>query len=268
VNRRRGRAPSPRGKGDSAQDSYFDRSRRPLEILAVVGPLVVLYEIGLVTALKGREGVLTNAAHEGLFRFFWSFGIDASRLSLPALALPAVAVLAILIIWQMLSRRQWTLHLPTVGGMVVEGALFALPLLVIAQVISRVGVPAAAWLQPAEAVAALTPFAQLTMSIGAGIYEELIFRMVLLALLHGALVDLLGMPQRWGVGLAVAVSALLFAIYHPLRDGSGAIVAGRVAFFIVAGVYFGSLYLVRGFGIAVVAHAAYDMAVLAWFDRG
>ncbi len=262
----RGRSERARAKVAASSQGYFERARRPLECLAIVGPLVVLYEVGLVTALRGRDGVLTNAAHEGLYRFFWSFGIDASRMSLPALALPAIAVLAILVIWQMLSRREWSVHLPTVGLMAIEGALLALPLLVAAQVITRVAVPAWAGPHAVDSVAQLTPFARLTMSIGAGIYEELIFRMVLLALLHGVFVDLVGMPQRWGVGLAVAISAVLFALYHPLHDGGGGLVWSRAVFFVLAGAYFAAIYLVRGFGIAVFAHAAYDMAVLAWFD--
>ncbi|MSR28869.1 MAG: CPBP family intramembrane metalloprotease [Phycisphaerales bacterium] len=251
-----------------SRDSYFERSKRPLEILALVAPLVVVYEVGLVSALRGSGGVITNAAHEGLFRFFWSFGIDAQKLSLPALALPAVAVLLVLVSLQILARRPWTVHLPTVGGMVLESALFAFPLLVIAQVIARIPLPAmvAGVSDAGETIASLPAFSRVTMSIGAGIYEELIFRMVLLALLHGVLVDLLGVAERWGVIIAVVVSAVLFAAYHPLRDAGGHISWGAFSFFLCAGLYFGVLYVVRGFGIAVGAHTAYDIAVVLFLS--
>ncbi len=260
------------GRSDAhATNSYFDRSRRPLEILALVAPLVVLYEVGLVSAQRSAQGTLTNAAHEGLFRFFWSFGIDAERMSLPALALPAVAVVLILILWQMIARRPWSLHLPTVGAMVIESALLAIPLLVLAEVISRAAIPAIGWSAlpavaagaPDEAIAKLTPFARVTMSIGAGIYEELVFRMVLLALLHGLLVDLLRMDERWGATIAIVVSAVLFAVYHPIHTPTGGVAWPRLAFFLLAGLYFGTIYSVRGFGIAVGAHSAYDIAVFA-----
>ncbi len=248
---------------DSGRDrTYWDKSKRPLEILALVAPLVVLYEIGLISSQRSARGVLTNAAHEWLFRFFWSFGIDAEKLALPALALPAVAVVVVLLIWQVLSRKPWTVHLPTVGLMAAESALFALPLLVIAEVVARAALPALGAQSPD--VAALTGFSRVTMSIGAGIYEELVFRMVLLALLHGVLVDLFRMGDRWGTGIALAASAFLFAIYHPVQLPSGKYDWPRLVFFMIAGLYFGGLYLIRGFGIAVGAHAAYDLAVLAW----
>lgn len=245
-------------RAPSSAGSYFDRSRQPLEILALVAPLVVLYEVGLVHSLRGTQGTLTNAAHEGLYRFFYSFGIDASRLNLPTLALPAVVVMVVLLVWQVLSRRPWTVHLPTVGAMAVEGILWAFPLLVVAQVITRAAMPAML-----DGVGSLDTFGRVTMSVGAGIYEELVFRMVLLSLLHGLLVDLLRIPEKWGIGIAVAISAVLFALYHPLRDAGGALIWQRAVFFAIAGCYFAIIYVLRGFGIAVAAHSAYDIAVVA-----
>lgn len=256
------RGPSAPGgrKGDRAHGAapgYFDRSRQPLEILALVAPLVVLYEVGLVFALRSPEGTRTNAAHEGLLRLFENFGIDAARLSLPALALPAIAVVVVLLVWQVLSRRQWTVHLPTVGGMAIESILFSLPLLVAAQVITRM-FPSAA----AADMTGLGTFGKVSMSIGAGIYEELVFRMVVIALLHTLFVDLLRWTESWALALSVVVAAILFTVYHPLRTATGAVDLRRVCFFMAAGIAFGVLYVVRGFGIAVGTHAFYDIAVV------
>lgn len=258
ARRERGRNAAKR----AASGSYFDRSRQPLEILALVAPLVVLYEVGLLYSLRGTQGTLTNAAHEGLFRFFYSFGIDATRLSLPTLALPAAVVVIVLLVWQILSRRPWTVHLPTVGGMALEGVMCAFPLLVVAQIISRVGIPATP-----DALGALDVFGKVTMSIGAGIYEELVFRMILLALLHAVLVDLFRIEAKWGTTIAVVGSAVLFALYHPLRDSTGVVLWQRAAFFAIAGLYFGVVYIVRGFGIAVGAHSAYDIAVVVFLGE-
>jgi len=239
---------------------YFDRSKQPLEILALITPLVVLYEIGLVYALRRSQGTLTNGAHETLLQFFANFGVDPARLSLPALALPAVALIVVMVIWQILTRKPWSVHLPTVGGMFVESVLFALPLLVLAQLISRAFIPAAP-----ESITELDTFGRVTMSIGAGLYEELIFRMVVISLLHTVLVDLLRMPERWGITIAIAISAALFMLYHPHQTPAGAADWRRVIFFLVAGVFFGVLYVLRGFGIAVGAHVFYDIAAVVFF---
>lgn len=243
--------------GRSSGTGYFDRSKQPLEILALIAPLVVIYEIGLIYSLRGSQGTLTNGAHESLLNLFSNFGVDPARLNVPTLSLPAIALVVVMIFWQILLRKPWSIHLPTVGGMAIESALFALPLLVMAQLISRAFIPAAP-----ESIMELSTFGQVAMSIGAGLYEELIFRMVLLSLLHTIFVDLFRMPERWGIAVAVGISAVLFALYHPLQASSGAVDLRRASFFVVAGVFFGILYVVRGFGIAVGTHALYDIAVV------
>lgn len=245
------------GHSPIASSGYFERSKQPLEILALVAPLIVLYEVGLIFALRTHGGTLTNSAHEGLLRMFASLGIDAGRFSLPALALPGVGVIVVLLVWQVLSRRAWTVHLPTVGGMIMECVLFSLPLLVAAQVITRMFPPAAA-----GEMDGLGTFGKVAMSVGAGVYEELVFRMVLIALLHTLFVDLLRWKESWALGVAVVVAAVLFTLYHPLQLPSGAVDLRRVIFFLAAGSAFGVLYVVRGFGIAVGTHAWYDIAVV------
>lgn len=268
------RAPALPRRGTAPPDTYWDRSRQPLEILALVAPLVVIYEIGLVWALRAERGTITNRAHEGLLRLFDAVGID-----LMVMALPAVAVLVVLVTWQLLARRPWSLHLPTVGIMVLESAAAALPLAVFAQVIARSD---AAWASLGAVVPAaieipgsgagsepLGLLGKVSLAIGAGIYEELIFRMALISLLHTLFVDAMRIGERWGTGIAIAVSAVLFAMYHPLGAAGGGIDWSRATFFAGAGAYFGVLYVVRGFGIAVGAHAAYDLlavvALPAWY---
>src|SRR5690606_17654676 len=99
----------------------------------------------------------------------------------------------------------------------------------------------------------------LTLSIGAGIYEELLFRMILIAAIHFVLVDALRFKAQTGGVVAVLVSAVAFALYHDL---SGSDLSARFAAYFAAGVFFGALYLGRGFGLVVAAHALYDVAVL------
>jgi membrane protease YdiL (CAAX protease family) len=267
-----GTSSSLRRKAEAGQ-TYWDRSKQPLEILALVAPLVVIYEIGLVWALRAERGTITNRAHEGLLRLFDAVGID-----IMVMALPAAAVVVVLVTWQFLSRMPWSLHLPTVGLMAIESAAAALPLAVFALVIARSG---SAWASMAAVVSVAEPagagagpetlglLGKISLAIGAGIYEELIFRMALISLLHTLFVDAMRIGERWGTGIAIAISAVLFAIYHPLGAVGGGIDWSRATFFVGAGAYFGVLYVMRGFGIAVGAHAAYDLlavvALPAWY---
>ncbi|MEC9234588.1 MAG: CPBP family glutamic-type intramembrane protease, partial [Planctomycetota bacterium] len=108
-------------------------------------------------------------------------------------------------------------------------------------------------------IADLGPMGKLAISIGAGLYEELVFRMLLIFLIHTLLVDAFRLPGIVGSVVAVVVSAILFTIYHPLEGVDGSLSLARLAFFMVAGLFFGAIFILRGFGIVVATHAFYDI---------
>ena len=101
----------------------------------------------------------------------------------------------------------------------------------------------------------------LVSSVGAGIYEELVFRLVALTLLNLVLIDLLKMNKFRGGLLIVLIPAFLFSLYHYL--GSDTFTWQSFIFRTMAGIYFGVLFVFRGFGITAGAHAAYDIMIVA-----
>ncbi|RLS92045.1 MAG: CPBP family intramembrane metalloprotease [Planctomycetota bacterium] len=235
---------------DFVTQGYFEASRRPLEILFFLLPLIALYEYELVRVLRSAEGLVTNGAHLAILRLFDAFGLDAVALSLPGFLL-----IAVFLVMHVLSRGPWIVDLSVVTRMVGESAALAIPLLVFAALVERMA-PAA----QVEDFASLDLGARIAVSIGAGLYEELVFRMALIALVIAICTDLLKMQKPVALVSAVAVSSLAFAMYHPLRGADGAVVPGRFLFFLAGGLYFGVLYVVRGFGIAAAAHAFFDIA--------
>jgi membrane protease YdiL (CAAX protease family) len=258
-----------RGRPPTSADGYFARSQQPLEILVFLLPLIAFYEIGLLWVLREGDRVLDNKAHDAIRRVFETIGLDPERMSLPALSLPGLLLVVVLLVWHVLTRRNWTVDLRTVGLMVCESACLALPLVVLAQVVVQAlsqpilalsvgaGQPLAY-----EALRELPIVGRIAVSIGAGLYEELVFRMLAIAVVHTICVDLFKRSERTGILIAIAVSTILFTIYHPLHLADGSIDWPRAAAYIVIGLYFGSVYAYRGFGIVVGAHAAYDIAVL------
>jgi len=105
-------------------------------------------------------------------------------------------------------------------------------------------------------IAELDWMSRLTISIGAGLYEEFLFRMIGTAIVHALVVDLLGAKERVGRAAAVVITGLAFGWYHAPESML------MMAYFTLAGVFFGWLYLARGFGITAGAHAVYDVLVL------
>jgi membrane protease YdiL (CAAX protease family) len=149
--------------------------------------------------------------------------------------------------------------------MYAESAVYAAPLFVLMLVLAPLDpphhpLPAAAVLASGSAPASWQ--AGMVFGIGAGIYEELLFRLIAIALIHAVLVDLLALPHRVGAAGAILLSSIAFALYHfPTWSEV------RLDLFIayaVAGLYLAAASLVRGFGVAAGTHAFYDAFAVLW----
>src|SRR5207245_2373357 len=89
----------------------------------------------------------------------------------------------------------------------------------------------------------------LTVSLGAGIYEELLFRVLLVGALAATARALLGWrPLTAGV-TATVVGAAIFSAFHYIGPYGDRWQLNSFAFRMVAGLFFSGLYLARGFGI-------------------
>jgi len=100
---------------------------------------------------------------------------------------------------------------------------------------------------------------RLMISLGAGIYEELLFRVILvsaLALLARGVFRL--SPLGAGV-FATLLGALIFSAFHYVGPYGDQLELGSFVFRAIAGVLFSALYLTRGFGIVAWTHALYDV---------
>ena len=233
-------------------ESYWVVARRPLEVLVFLLPFLVFYELCLVFVLRRDGGsTVTNWAHEALNRYL-NFAIP----DIIGLSFPAIAVVVVLLIWHLLTRSPWTVRLSALGYMFLEAVAWTVPLVVFSRVVHEV-IPLAG--VPDPVIGDLGPLGKLAISIGAGLYEELVFRMLLIFLIHTLLVDLCRLPGVVGTVIAVVASAILFTIYHPLEGVDGSLSLARAAFYMIAGLFFGALFILRGFGIVVATHAFYDI---------
>jgi hypothetical protein len=101
--------------------------------------------------------------------------------------------------------------------------------------------------------------------VGAGIYEELVFRLILICVLMVLFQDVIGLSRQNAIVLSVLMSAALFSAHHNIvwLDGRLARSAPfnwtEFGFRTIAGVYFAILFAIRGFGITAGTHAFYDI---------
>ena len=240
-------------------DGYAEASRRPLEILFFLLPLLALYEFGLATALRHGDAGIEIIAQKSLAQLLRAAGVRPENFGLSLLSLPALGIVLTLVAWQVIGRFPWIVRLRPVFGMYAESAAMAVPLAAINALVTRRVAGDAASLGALAGHGTLT---RVTGAIGAGVYEELLFRMGLMGALHMLLSDVAGWkePRAWLA--ALAASAAVFSWYHAWVPGHAPIGVWGHAFLALAGAWWGLLYHWRGFGVAVGAHVAYDLTVL------
>jgi hypothetical protein len=99
--------------------------------------------------------------------------------------------------------------------------------------------------------------------LGAGVYEELLFRLLLVPGVYYGL-RLVRMPHVFASALAVSGAGLFFSLAHHAGVPGEPFTWFAFVFRWFAGVAFGWIFVIRGFGIAVGTHTAYDILV-GWF---
>jgi hypothetical protein len=103
---------------------------------------------------------------------------------------------------------------------------------------------------------------RLIMSVGAGVYEETVFRLGLLGGLALLFERVFGVVRWAAVLAAFMLSAAAFSAVHHLPPYGDPLTVGLFTFRLLAGVFFGCLFWFRGFAVAVYTHALYDVYVL------
>ena len=100
------------------------------------------------------------------------------------------------------------------------------------------------------------------LSLGAGLYEELFFRVVLVTGLSTLCRVAFGMGRGGSSIVAVVVSAVLFSLFHYIPPYGDPFQIASFTFRLLSGIVFSALYATRGFGITAWTHALYDAFLL------
>ena len=108
----------------------------------------------------------------------------------------------------------------------------------------------------------LSLFDKLVLSVGAGVFEEVVFRLVLLGGLHWFGTRALKLRAWVSVLLSFAISSVLFSLAHHVGPMGEPLRLGVFTYRVMAGLFFAALFQFRGFPIAVWTHTLYDIFVM------
>ena len=243
-----------------ALKSYWALSRAPRYSLTFALPLLIAYEAlaAMLSRFAGEQ--MRNGADVMLRSLFIA---AAGRRGPMLFALCLIAVF----IWFIARdlRRAGRLQLGVFGWMSAEAAALALVFgVVIGTVTAKLLTPFSIAVAGSGGQADAGIATRLMLSLGAGLYEELLFRVLLVSGLLLIAKRILGLRPALANTFAVGLGALIFSAFHYVGPFGDPLRLDSFLFRTIAGVAFSALYVLRGFGITAWTHALYDVLVLVF----
>lgn len=243
--------------------SYFDVSRAPRYSVLFALPLLLAYE-ALAAALSGpRSSQVRNGADVLLKEAF----IAVAGRNGPLIFIAAVIGIGIWFIARDMKRTGQGVRPLVFGAMLAESIALAavfgvvvgtvtVKLLGSLHVVSMIGASAGG------PIARMSWTTRLMLSLGAGLYEELLFRVLLVSALAAGARAAFGWGTKGAGVFATIVGALIFSAFHYIGPFGDPFRLTSFTFRAISGVAFSALYLTRGFGITAWTHSLYDAFLL------
>ena len=103
------------------------------------------------------------------------------------------------------------------------------------------------------------------ISLGAGVYEEIFFRLLLLSIICFVFVKVFKINTLIGSLLSILICAGIFSSMHYTGAIGDSFSVHSFLFRFVAGIILSAIFIFRGLGIAVYTHATYDVLTVFRF---
>lgn len=227
---------------------YWSQSRSPFYSFLFTVPLFLVYEFGIWVIQSPGQPIIRNAADVLMRDFLERFGM----LGLHGLG---IGLLAGFVITFFLYKRTWK-DVPVsgryLGLMLAESILWGVSLYALLNAV-QIGLMNGTGSRIIQ---------QVVLSLGAGIYEELVFRVLLISGLGVVVKFLFQWQDRTKDVAAILIAAAIFSLFHFTGDFADNPTIRLFLLRFLAGIALGTIYVWRGFGITAYAHGVYDIIVL------
>jgi membrane protease YdiL (CAAX protease family) len=237
-----------------ALKSYLETSRDLPTSAILVFPLFVLYQIGLLASGGVRNGVdfVTDVLMALAGHNFWNYFL---------INLGILVLFGLSLIW---LRKKGDFNPKLWPKVIAESSIYAFFFgAAVIGLMRTLGLDVLLASGAAEA-AEYGVFDSLVLSIGAGLYEELVFRVFLMGGLFWVATKALKWPVWLSAVSAVVLSSLVFSSVHYIGSLGDPFEMGSFAFRFFAGVLLAVIFYLRGFAVAVYTHAIYDVIVMVF----
>jgi hypothetical protein len=241
----------------SRRQSYWAASRSPRYSLLFALPLLLFYEaLAVARPVRVNGGDVRNGAdvilREASYALLGPWGPTAMM---------ALVMIACVVLVRRDMKRSGSVRPATFALMLAEaaGLSVAFGLVVGTATAELLGHLRPLMMGPIQNMDLPT---RLMLSLGAGLYEELLFRVLLVGGLAMGARAVLGLGRLSSGIIATVIGALAFSAFHYIGPYGEPLQLQSFVFRAISGVAFSALYLTRGFGITAWTHALYDIGVL------
>ncbi len=232
---------------------YFSATNTLLYSYLISLPLLLLYEVLIFLAQPDSEQVVRISVDVWIKTLFSYIGKDVLSITLIL-----VALLGMFVLYRE-RKKLSSLKMSYFFTMLIEASFYAFFLaLLINTTVS--GLLQIIQVSPVESLPTLQ---QLALSLGAGLYEELFFRVILVSALLFILKKVFA-KQSLAFASAILLAALIFSMVHYVGTLGDSFTLGSFLFRFLFGLALNAIYLWRGFGMAAWTHAIYDLMVIVY----
>lgn len=232
--------------------TYFSDTKNLLYSFLISLPLFLAYEL-LILISKPDSSQIVRISVDSWFKSVFSlFGVNAVSITLLI-----VALFGMFILYK--EREQLReLRFKYFPLMIGESAIYA----VLVTLVATFFVSMVFAISANDPISSLTGLQKFALSLGAGLYEELFFRVILVSVLILVFQKVFNNKSWAAITAAVVLSAFLFSMVHYVGSMGDPFTLSSFTYRFVFGLILNGIYVWRGFGVAAWTHALYDLMVL------
>ncbi len=231
--------------------AYFFASRQPIQSILFTLPVLLMYEIGIFFFNRSEIIGVRNGADVLLRHFYSFFGLYGFY----AFAVSLILLLGVGFWIEYRLHERVTFRGRYIPAMVSESMIYGLILYVILSKIAAIDIQTSPPLSQSI-------LHSLVLIFGAGIYEELLFRVILVSGIALLLIGILNWHKNSAYIAGVILAACIFSWFHYIGEFGDIWQLRTFLLRAFAGMLLSVLYVVRGFGVTVYAHIFYDCYIL------
>ena len=228
--------------------SYWTLSRSPYYSFIFVLPFLAMYEVMVLFLNRDQMILLRNGADVLMRQFLSIFGEWGFYVL-------SISYILIFLFVFLIQKKDWNITViksDYLLGMLAEGTVWGFGLYFFMRYI-----PVFLMFPSGKEL-----FQQITLAIGAGLYEELVFRVISITVIFHLLRLIFQWDKQFSLIISIVISATIFSSFHFVGSYGDVFTLSLFIYRSFAGIVLGVIYVVRGFGIVSYAHMIYDFIVI------